>query len=108
MGGDLDLSITMTMLSCVLALGLTPAWLQVVPHMVDSEDEISIPFAEIGTTLAAVIVPAFIGSFINWLGQVQNRKRIFTSFFRNINSRKLCGSQTFFSPPLPRLLLLRL
>jgi predicted Na+-dependent transporter len=70
MGGDLDLSITMTMLSCVLALGLTPAWLQVVPYMVDSDDEITIPFAEIGTTLAAVIVPAFIGSFINWLGQV--------------------------------------
>ena len=71
MGGDLDLSIAMTMLSCVLALGLTPAWLQVVPLMVDSEDEITIPFAEIGTTLAAVIVPAFIGSFIHWLGQVK-------------------------------------
>ena len=70
MGGDLDLSITMTMLSCVLALGLTPAWLQVVPYMVDSDDEITIPFAEIGTTLAAVIVPAFIGSLISWLGQV--------------------------------------
>ena len=71
MGGDLDLSIAMTMLSCILALGLTPAWLQVVPLMVDSEDEIAIPFAEIGTTLAAVIVPAFIGSFIHWLGQVK-------------------------------------
>jgi hypothetical protein len=68
------------MLSCILALGLTPAWLQVVPLMVDSEDEIAIPFAEIGTTLAAVIVPAFIGSFIHWLGQV---KTIILIFFYN-------------------------
>ena len=81
MGGDLDLSIAMTMLSCILALGLTPAWLQVVPLMVNSEDEIAIPFAEIGTTLAAVIVPAFIGSLIHWLGQVKNHKMRFCCNF---------------------------
>ena len=74
MGGDLDLSVTMTMLSCTLALVLTPAWLQVVTRVVDSADELETPYDEMWKTIAALVIPALVGSFFNWLGQVQISK----------------------------------
>ncbi len=70
MGGDIDLSITMTMLSCVFALVFTPAWLQIVPLVVNSSDAIIIPYKEILVTLAAVVTCSLFGSFIHWLGKV--------------------------------------
>ena len=68
----MDLSVTMTMLSCTLSLVLTPAWLQLVTVVVHSADELKTPYEEIWKTIAALVIPALIGSFFNWLGQVEN------------------------------------
>ena len=60
MDGDLDLSITMTMVSCILALGFTPLWLLVVPKLVPGE-KFEVPITDILINLATVVVPALIG-----------------------------------------------
>jgi sodium/bile acid cotransporter 2 len=57
-GGDLDLSITMTMVSCILALAFSPLWLLAVPTLLPVEGEIDIPFADIAINIATVVLPA--------------------------------------------------
>jgi len=67
MDGDLDLSITMTMVSCVMALGFSPLWLLAVPKLLDDGQKIDIPFAEISINIATVVLPALLGTFLFWL-----------------------------------------
>lgn len=76
MGGDIDLSITMTMLSCILALGFTPLWMLVVPKLLADQDNVDVPFEEIAVNIAAVVLPAVLGSFIFWLGQRWNFPKV--------------------------------
>jgi hypothetical protein len=64
----------MTMLSSAFALVFTPAWLQMVPLVVNSSDTIEFPYKEILVTLAAVVISSLIGCFIHWLGKVQISK----------------------------------
>ena len=68
-GGDVDLSVTMTMVSCILSLGLTPLWLLAVPRLISFDAEIAdhIPYSDISVNLAAVVIPACLGSLIYWL-----------------------------------------
>ena len=76
MDGDLDLSITMTMVSCILALAFSPLWLLAVPLLLPQDQEIDIPFAEIAINIATVVLPAIGGTFIFWLGQRFNKAKI--------------------------------
>lgn len=73
--GDLDLSVTMTFISTVAALGMMPLWLfslgSVLFETSDSAS-INIPYKNIGTYLCALVVPIAIGVFIakkrpNWV-----------------------------------------
>ena len=72
-GGDLDLSITMTLLSSAFALVFTPLWLQIIPLVVNSSDVIEFPYKEILETLAAVVISSLFGCFIHWLGKVRKK-----------------------------------
>ena len=66
MDGDLDLSITMTMVSCILALGFTPLWLLVVPKLVPGES-FEVPITDILINLATVVGPALVGQYSHML-----------------------------------------
>ncbi|CAC5396307.1 SLC10A3_5 [Mytilus coruscus] len=64
LGGDLSLSITMTALSTIMALGMMPMWLYTLgQQFIDST--IQVPFLNIFTTLLILIVPLFVGVFLH-------------------------------------------
>ncbi|XP_027880303.1 ileal sodium/bile acid cotransporter [Xiphophorus couchianus] len=62
--GDMDLSISMTTCSSILALGMMPLCLFVYTSVWTSSDTIKIPFDSIGITLAALLIPIAVGIFV--------------------------------------------
>ncbi|KAM6934610.1 ileal sodium/bile acid cotransporter [Xenentodon cancila] len=62
--GDMDLSISMTACSSILALGMMPLCLFVYTSMWMSSDTIKIPFDSIGITLAALLIPIGLGMYV--------------------------------------------
>lgn len=67
--GNIDLSITMTFLSTLAALGLMPTWLYLVgrrflENTADEEVRINIPYRNIVTSLFCLIVPLLLGVWI--------------------------------------------
>ncbi|KAK6178491.1 hypothetical protein SNE40_013276 [Patella caerulea] len=65
LNGDVSLSVTMTTLSTVAALGLIPFWMFTLGSQFDDDKtEINIPYLNIMTTLLLVIVPLFVGMVI--------------------------------------------
>ncbi|KAM4731323.1 ileal sodium/bile acid cotransporter [Anableps anableps] len=65
LGGDMDLSISMTTCSSILALGMMPLCLFIYTSVWTSSDAIKIPFDSIGITLAGLLIPISIGIFVN-------------------------------------------
>ncbi|XP_028829579.1 ileal sodium/bile acid cotransporter-like isoform X1 [Denticeps clupeoides] len=65
MDGDIDLSITMTGCSTVLALGMMPLCLLVYSQYWVHTGNISIPYSTIGLTLATLLVPVACGVLVN-------------------------------------------
>ncbi|XP_008683263.1 ileal sodium/bile acid cotransporter [Ursus americanus] len=63
--GDMDLSISMTTCSTLLALGMMPLCLFIYTKMWVDSGTIVIPFNNIGTSLVALVVPISIGMFVN-------------------------------------------
>ncbi|XP_006750057.1 ileal sodium/bile acid cotransporter [Leptonychotes weddellii] len=63
--GDMDLSISMTTCSTLLALGMMPLCLFIYTKMWVDSGTIIIPFDTIGTSLVALVVPISIGMFVN-------------------------------------------
>ncbi|XP_047576324.1 ileal sodium/bile acid cotransporter [Lutra lutra] len=63
--GDMDLSISMTTCSTLLALGMMPLCLYIYTKMWVNSGTIVIPFNNIGTSLVALVVPVSIGMFVN-------------------------------------------
>uniref|UniRef100_A0A8D1DBT2 Ileal sodium/bile acid cotransporter n=1 Tax=Sus scrofa TaxID=9823 RepID=A0A8D1DBT2_PIG len=63
--GDMDLSISMTTCSTVLALGMMPLCLLIYTKLWVNSGMIVIPFDNIGISLVALIVPVSIGIFVN-------------------------------------------
>ncbi|XP_039111633.1 ileal sodium/bile acid cotransporter [Hyaena hyaena] len=63
--GDMDLSISMTTCSTLLALGMMPLCLFIYTKMWVDSGTIVIPFDNIGTSLVALVVPVSIGIFVN-------------------------------------------
>ncbi|XP_047457921.1 ileal sodium/bile acid cotransporter [Mugil cephalus] len=59
--GDMDLSISMTACSSILALGMMPLCLLVYTTTWTSSDAIEIPYDSIGITLAALLIPVALG-----------------------------------------------
>ncbi|KAK7104424.1 ileal sodium/bile acid cotransporter-like [Littorina saxatilis] len=67
LGGDLSLSVTLTIISTVASLGMIPLWLFTLGATMDTgEMKINIPYLEIVKTLAIVILPIFVGFFLQY------------------------------------------
>ncbi|XP_024141739.1 ileal sodium/bile acid cotransporter [Oryzias melastigma] len=62
--GDMDLSISMTACSSILALGMMPLCLFIYTSVWTSSDSIKIPFDSIGITLAALLIPIAAGMVV--------------------------------------------
>ncbi|XP_038138874.1 ileal sodium/bile acid cotransporter-like [Cyprinodon tularosa] len=62
--GDMDLSISMTACSSILALGMMPLCLFIYTSAWTSSDAIKIPFDSIGITLAALLIPIAVGIYV--------------------------------------------
>ncbi|MBV98925.1 Ileal sodium/bile acid cotransporter, partial [Eschrichtius robustus] len=63
--GDMDLSISMTTCSTLLALGMMPLCLLIYTKMWVDSGIILIPYDKIGISLVTLIVPVSIGMFVN-------------------------------------------
>ncbi|XP_026232603.1 ileal sodium/bile acid cotransporter [Anabas testudineus] len=61
--GDMDLSISMTACSSILALGMMPLCLLIYTSVWTSADTIQIPYDSIGITLAALLIPIAVGMY---------------------------------------------
>ncbi|KAJ0005739.1 hypothetical protein NQD34_015633 [Periophthalmus magnuspinnatus] len=61
--GDMDLSISMTACSSILALGMMPLCLLIYTSLWVSPDTIQIPYDSIGITLVALLVPIGFGMY---------------------------------------------
>ncbi|KAM4559119.1 ileal sodium/bile acid cotransporter-like [Odontesthes bonariensis] len=62
--GDMDLSISMTACSSILALGMMPLCLFVYTSVWTSGDAIQIPYDSIGITLAGLLIPIAVGMYV--------------------------------------------
>ncbi|XP_001376341.2 ileal sodium/bile acid cotransporter [Monodelphis domestica] len=63
--GDMDLSISMTTCSTLLALGMMPLCLFLYTKMWIDTGTIKIPYDNLGISLVALIVPISVGIFVN-------------------------------------------
>lgn len=66
LAGDVSLSVTMTLCSVLLSLGMIPLWLFTVGTKVLYQTEVTIPYTNILTSLVGLIVPVAIGMVIQW------------------------------------------
>lgn len=64
--GDVSLSVTMTFCSLLAALGMVPLWLFTIGQKVIYRTDIQIPFENILTSLAGLIIPVGIGIALQW------------------------------------------
>uniref|UniRef100_UPI0037E8A457 ileal sodium/bile acid cotransporter n=1 Tax=Semicossyphus pulcher TaxID=241346 RepID=UPI0037E8A457 len=62
--GDMDLSISMTACSSILALGMMPLCLLIYTSTWTSSDTIEIPYDSIGITLVSLLVPIALGIYV--------------------------------------------
>ncbi|XP_028290966.1 ileal sodium/bile acid cotransporter [Gouania willdenowi] len=62
--GDMDLSISMTACSSILALGMMPLCLLIYTTVWTSSGSIQIPYDSIGITLAALLIPIAAGIYM--------------------------------------------
>ncbi|XP_012789415.1 ileal sodium/bile acid cotransporter [Sorex araneus] len=63
--GDMDLSVSMTTCSTLMALGMMPLCLLIYTKMWADAGTIVIPYDNIGTSLVALVVPVSFGIFVN-------------------------------------------
>ncbi|NXJ84697.1 NTCP2 protein, partial [Trogon melanurus] len=64
--GDMDLSISMTTCSTLLAMGMMPLCLFIYTKMWTDSNAIVLPYDSIGTSLVALVVPVSVGMFVNY------------------------------------------
>ncbi|KAM9190152.1 ileal sodium/bile acid cotransporter [Dugong dugon] len=64
--GDMDLSISMTTCSTLLALGMMPLCLWIYTKTWTDAGTIVIPYNSIGTSLVSLVVPVSVGMFFNY------------------------------------------
>ncbi|XP_062959526.1 ileal sodium/bile acid cotransporter [Cynocephalus volans] len=63
--GDMDLSISMTTCSTLLALGMMPLCLYIYTKMWARTGTIIVPYNNIGISLVALVIPVSVGVFVN-------------------------------------------
>ncbi|XP_018598582.2 ileal sodium/bile acid cotransporter [Scleropages formosus] len=64
--GDMDLSISMTTCSTMLAMGMMPLCLFIYTSAWTSSSSIQIPYDSIGITLASILIPVTFGMYIKY------------------------------------------
>lgn len=64
LGGNVSLSVTMTLISTIAALGLLPMWLFTLGKVVYDQGNVQIPYENIFFSLLGIIVPVLIGLFL--------------------------------------------
>ncbi|KAM6220943.1 sodium-dependent organic anion transporter [Rhynchocyon petersi] len=64
--GDMDLSISMTACSTVAALGMMPLCLYVYSRSWSLEQDLTIPYQNIGITLVFLTIPVAFGVYVNY------------------------------------------
>ncbi|NWX10238.1 NTCP2 protein, partial [Caloenas nicobarica] len=63
--GDMDLSISMTTCSTVLAMGMMPLCLFIYTKIWTDSEEIVLPYDSIGISLVALVIPVSFGMYVN-------------------------------------------
>ncbi|NWX18197.1 NTCP2 protein, partial [Aegotheles bennettii] len=63
--GDMDLSISMTTCSTLLAMGMMPLCLFIYTTMWTDSDAIVLPYDSIGISLVALVIPVSFGVYVN-------------------------------------------
>ncbi|XP_006143331.1 solute carrier family 10 member 6 [Tupaia chinensis] len=71
--GDMDLSISMTTCSTVAALGMMPLCLYLYTWSWSLEQSLSIPYQNIGITLACLTIPVAFGVYVNYKWSKQSQ-----------------------------------
>ncbi|XP_032717960.1 solute carrier family 10 member 6 isoform X1 [Lontra canadensis] len=71
--GDMDLSITMTACSTVAALGMMPLCLYVYTLSWNLEQNLTIPYQNIGITLVCLTIPVAFGIYVNYRWPKQSK-----------------------------------
>lgn len=64
LGGNLNLSVTMTTLSTLAALGLMPLWIFTLGRHIFERANLKMPYRNVGTLAIGLIVPLSIGYLI--------------------------------------------
>ncbi|CAH1779452.1 unnamed protein product [Owenia fusiformis] len=62
---DLNLSMTMTFISTIAALGMTPLWMWILGRLYMDDTRVNIPAQNAIISVAAVVVPVVIGVIVN-------------------------------------------
>jgi len=65
LNGDINLSITMTFVSTIAALGMMPFWIYTLGPYV-SEDDLVIPFGQLMMSLFSLVLPITLGMWIRY------------------------------------------
>ncbi|XP_066997511.2 ileal sodium/bile acid cotransporter isoform X2 [Anabrus simplex] len=66
LGGNLNLSITMTTISTLAAFVMMPAWIFTVGRLIFASGKMTIPYARIAEIATGLIIPLGIGFIIQW------------------------------------------
>ncbi|CAG7721857.1 unnamed protein product [Allacma fusca] len=64
LGGNLDLSITMTTISSIAAFAMMPLWILTLGKTIFDEADLTVPYSKIGTFAVTLVVPLIIGIII--------------------------------------------
>lgn len=64
LGGNLNLSITMTTISTMAAFLMMPLWIFTLGHEIFSQGKLAVPYARVGEVAMALIIPVGIGWLI--------------------------------------------
>ncbi|RWS13151.1 sodium/bile acid cotransporter-like protein [Dinothrombium tinctorium] len=64
--GDLNLSITMTFISCIACLGMMPLWLYTLGKTISKNVKLEVPFENLVISLVSLTAPLFVGVFIKY------------------------------------------
>merc|ERR1719180_20266 len=65
LNGDINLSITMTFVSTVAALGMMPLWIFLMAPLL-TEGRLVIPFGQLIFSLVSLILPTALGMWVRW------------------------------------------
>ncbi|CAC5396306.1 SLC10A3_5 [Mytilus coruscus] len=66
LGGDISLSVSLTVVSIMLSFGTMPLWLFTLGREFSTRAETEMPYLEVVTTLLILLIPLLIGVFIQY------------------------------------------